>query len=369
MRNSIQTGTSVEILGSPFLIKSMRVDLRDVVLVGKGGVERTLDFHDFYNQMATGEIKLQGHAVDRGKVDWTPSEYCEALYRKDLVRLVESGHYLKADEDQKQQSLTRLGEQHSKSVPSAKSIKAYQRQYAKAGLEGLIPRFSGRGGHGWSVKSRPKALAEKILLETFAKDDKLNVASMTVIINDALKDELDVQGRPLSLSVKTISRMIRDMPRDVVLSQAMAELARERAISSIDILFNPEDCTAIFAVHPDDGRLIRLHNKTVGIPEVSFAVAKMLKKAYSGGNAEMNGHDYQRVYARMLAQFTADSQRRPKIKANNKALREREKVAEKAEIAGQLEKYTPQPADASVSPKADDSGEDDFEPAPRRPQP
>lgn len=34
MRNSIQTGTSVEILGSPFLIKSMRVDLRDVVLVG-----------------------------------------------------------------------------------------------------------------------------------------------------------------------------------------------------------------------------------------------------------------------------------------------------------------------------------------------
>lgn len=221
MRNSIQTGTSVEILGSPFLIKSMRVDLRDVVLVGKGGVERTLDFHDFYNQMATGEIKLPGHAVERGKVDWTPSEYCEALYRKDLVRLVESGHYLKADEDQKQQSLTRLGEQHSKSVPSAKSIKAYQRQYAKAGLEGLIPRFSGRGGHGWSVKSRPKALAEKILLETFAKDDKLNVASMTVIINDALKDELDAEGRPLSLSAKTISRMIRDMPRDVVLSGRM----------------------------------------------------------------------------------------------------------------------------------------------------
>lgn len=221
MRNPIHEGAVVQVSGDPFLIKSMRVDLRDIVLQGKGGVERTLDFQDFYNQMSSGSIRISGHSVERAKKNWTPSEYAEALYRKALVSLVESDQYLRADEDQKQQSVTRLGEQHGKSVPSAKSIKAYQRQYAKSGLEGLIPHFSCRGGRGWSDKSRPKALAEKILLETFAKDDKLNVAAMTVIINDALKDEHDAQGRPLTLSAKTISRMIQDMPRDMVLSGRM----------------------------------------------------------------------------------------------------------------------------------------------------
>src|SRR3989344_4663347 len=152
-------------------------------------------------------------------------------------------------------------------------------------------------------------------------------------------------------------------------SQALAALARERVISSVEIVFNPEDCTKIYAVHPDDGSLILLHNKTVGIPDVSFAVAKTLKKAYSGPADQMNGHDYQRVYAQMLAQFTADSQRRPKIRDNNKALRASAKKAAKADIADQFEKYVTQPEDRSLSPAVHDCGEDDFEPAPRRAQP
>jgi putative transposase len=149
-------------------------------------------------------------------------------------------------------------------------------------------------------------------------------------------------------------------------SLAMAALARTRVITSIDILFNPEDCTAIYAVHPDDGSLIQLGNKTVGIPAVSFTVAKALKKAYSGNAADMSGHDYQRVQAQMLAQFAADSRRRPKIKANNKALRQREKLVQKADIAEQLEVRMPKP---STSPLPTVDVDDDFAPAPRRGQP
>lgn len=90
MRNPIHEGAVVQVSGDPFLIKSMRVDLRDIVLQGKGGVERTLDFQDFYNQMSSGSIRILGHSVERAKKNWTPSEYAEALYRKALVRLVES---------------------------------------------------------------------------------------------------------------------------------------------------------------------------------------------------------------------------------------------------------------------------------------
>lgn len=146
-------------------------------------------------------------------------------------------------------------------------------------------------------------------------------------------------------------------------SHALAALARERAISQIEILFNPEDCTAVYAVHPDNDRLIKLENKTVGIPEVSFAVAKDLKKAYSGNAAVMSGHDYQRVHAQMLARFSADSQRRPKIKANNQALRQRERLVQKADIAEQFEERMPKP---SASPLPTVDSDDDFSPAPRR---
>ena len=148
-------------------------------------------------------------------------------------------------------------------------------------------------------------------------------------------------------------------------SRALAVLARERSLSDIDILFNPEDCTVIYAVHPDDGSHIPLQNKTVGMPEVSFEVAKTLKKAYSGHSATISGHDYQRVYAQMLAQFTADSQRRPSIKANNQALRAREKQAQKADIAAQFAQHAPKPRPLPPTPTLADS-DDEFRPAPRR---
>jgi putative transposase len=88
-----------------------------------------------------------------------------------------------------------------------------------------------------------------------------------------------------------------------------------------------------------------------------------LKKAYSGNATVMSGHDYQRVHAQMLAQFSADSRRRPKIKANNKALRQRERLVQKADIAEQFEERLPK---SSVSPLPIGDSDDDFSPAPRR---
>ena len=79
----------------------------------------------------------------------------------------------------------------------------------------------------------------------------------------------------------------------------------------------------------------------------------------------MSGHDYQRVHAQMLAQFTADSQRRPKIKANNQALRAREKLAQKADIAAQFEKHTPTQSGV-LRPAPAGETDDDFSPALRR---
>lgn len=643
MSPSLEAGQAVIWQGTCYVIKAIKPLLGDIVLEAKGGVERSVDTRAFYNQVASGEIALPGRKVEATKRSWSKTEQDEADFRQKLIELLVSLEAQSLDDQTCDGRVDAFCLLHQHKRPSNKTIQNYRRKFKCHGFEGLIPNFSHRGGSGWAKKSGAKEVAERVLIQTFMKDDKVNLSSVTMMINQELRDLCQDSGTQEQIDRKTISRLLQKLPSSLVKegrldprtfnlwnrqairrydvkqpferveidaktldvyccdefgnryteltmyamvcahasypigvyvsggkpseytllkvfefflspkdqafkdrfgivtdwvqpcgistvvldnasenfsdlslgivrrlgiqiefariargddkphvesffkasddgvftkmpgakqsqdkriknrhakaeaeacysieeiyrhivrfvadvyihrpnqklgfrygkpmtpkmameealsnflpvpppsldqlkklllevnrdtrqlqhygvdfegfqfhSQAMAALARERAISSIDILFNPEDCTAIFAVHPDDGSLIRLHNKTVGIPEVSFAVAKMLKKAYSGGNAEMNGHDYQRVYARMLAQFTADSQRRPKIKTNNKALREREKVSEKAEIAGQLEKYTPQPAGAFVSPKADDSGEDDFEPAPRRPQP
>ncbi|NWL79569.1 transposase [Pseudomonas taiwanensis] len=141
-----------------------------------------------------------------------------------------------------------------------------------------------------------------------------------------------------------------------------AQLARDREIQRVDIRFNPEDCTAIYFVHPDNQSLIRADNKMVGIPAVSFDVAKQLKKAYTGDPEQMTGHDYQREYARTLMRYAADSRKRPKIRDNNKKLREQERLRQKADIAEQLDKLSP-PVFSAHPLAADD--DDDFTPAPR----
>ena len=130
-------------------------------------------------------------------------------------------------------------------------------------------------------------------------------------------------------------------------------------------MFNPENCTEIYAVHPDDGSLIRLENNTVGVPQVSFEVAAELRKAYSGSAKSMSGHDYQRANAEMIAKFTHDSRRRPKIKANNQALRASTQVMHHAEVAEQLATHAPK-SNPTPDPDTLADLDDDFLPASRR---
>ncbi|WP_170962162.1 hypothetical protein [Ectopseudomonas oleovorans] len=42
MNNPIRENGVVNISGQPFIIKSLQVDLKDIVLRGKGGIERVI---------------------------------------------------------------------------------------------------------------------------------------------------------------------------------------------------------------------------------------------------------------------------------------------------------------------------------------
>lgn len=124
-------------------------------------------------------------------------------------------------------------------------------------------------------------------------------------------------------------------------SNAFAALARERTLQSVEILFNPEDCREIYALHPDNDSLVPLLNKTVGITAVSFATAKLLKKRYADGKALQSGHDYQRAYAEFQAQFASDSRRKPKIQDNNQKLRAQERKGLGVDVVAQLQPQLP----------------------------
>jgi putative transposase len=643
MNSNLEAGQAVVWQDTCYVIKAIKPLLGDIVLEAKGGVERAVDIRAFYNQVASGEIELPGRQVEATKRSWSKTEQQEADFRQQLIGLLVSLEGQSLDDQASNERVDAFCLLHQHKRPSNKTIQNYRRKFKCHGFEGLIPNFSHRGGSGWAKKSGAKEVAERVLIQTFMKDDKVNLSSVATMVNQELRVLCQDSGTGEKIDRKTISRVLQKLPsslvkegrldprtyslwnrqavrrydvkqpferveidaktldvyccdefgnryteltmyamvcahasypiavyvsggkpseytllkvfefffspkdqsfkdrfgietdwvqpcgiftvvldnasenfsdlslgivrrlgiqieyariargddkphvesffkaadegifnkmpgakksqdariknrhakaeaeacysieeiyRDLVKfvadvyihrpshklgfrygkrmtpklamdealasfmpvpppsldqlkklllevnretrqlqhygvdfegfqfhSHALAALARERVIKSIDILFNPEDCTAIYAVHPDDDSLIRLENKTVGIPDVSFAVAKALKKAYSGNPAGMEGHDYQRVYAQMLARFTADSQRRPKIRANNKALRMSAKKAAKADIADQFEKHVTQPENLSISSAVHDAAEDDFEPAPRRPQP
>jgi putative transposase len=637
MNPSLAAGQAVFWQDTCYVIKSIKPQLGDILLVAKGGVERTVDIRTFYNQIASGEIELPGRKIEATQRSWTQTEQQEADFRQQLIELLASLERQGLDEKASSARVDAfcLGHQHKR--PSNKTIQGYQHKFKCHGFEGLIPNFSQRGGSGWMKKTAAKEVAERVLIETFMKDDKVNLSSVATMVNEELRVLCKDTGAEEQIDRKTISRLLQQLPSSLVKegrldprtyslwnrqavrrydvkqpfervevdaktldvyccdeygnryteltmyamvcahasypiavyvsggkpseytllkvvefflapkdaafkerfgidtdwvqpcgistfvldnasenasdlalnivrrlgiqieyariargddkphvesffkaadeglfnkmpgakksqdsriknrhakaaseacysveeiyqhlvkfiadvyihrpnqklgfrygkpmtpksamdealanfmpvpppsldqlkklllevnretrqlqhygvdfegfqfhSLALASLARERVITSVDILFNPEDCTAIYAVHPDDGSLIRLHNKTVGMPDVSFTVAKALKKAYSGNATVMDGHDYRRVHAQMLAQFAADSQRRPKIKANNQALRQRERLVQKADIAEQFEERIPQ---QSASPLPTVDSDDDFSPAPRR---
>ena len=639
MNPSLHTGQVVVWQNTCYVIKAIKPALGDIVLEAKGGLERTVDIRALYNHIASGEITLPQRQIEATQRSWTASEQREADFRQQLVELKLALERQGIDQPARDAQLDAFCLQHGHKRPSNKTIKGYRKALKSHGFEGLIPNFSRRGGAGWAKKNAAKAVAEKVLIQTFMKDDKVNLSTVALLVNEELKTLNQVTGGDQTVDRKTIARLLQQLPSSLVKegrldprtfnlwnrqavrrydvklpferveidaktidvyccdeyghryteltlyamvcartsypvgvfvsggkpseytllkvfeffftpkdpafnarfgivtnwvqpcgiatvvldnasenfsdlalvivrrlgiqieyarvgrgddkphvesffkaadeglftkmpgakksqdkriknrhakaaaeacysieeiyrhlvafiadvyihqpdqklgfrhgkpmtiksamdealatflpvpppsleqlkklllevnrdtrklqhygvdfegfqfhSQALAVLARERVINSVDFLFNPENCTAIYALNPDDGSLIRLANKTVGIPEVSFEVAKTLKKAYSGPADTMSGHDYQRVHAQMLAQFTADSQRRPKIKANNQALRAREKLAQKADIAAQFEKHTPTQS-GILRPAPAGETDDDFSPALRR---
>lgn len=217
MNNPIRENALVEVSGQTFFIKSMQVDLKDIVLRGKAGIERVLDFQNFYNGLSSGNIKIPGYSPERTQKNWEPSEYAEAIFRKDIVKLFGKDEYKAASESEKAKLLVVLGEEHAKKVPVLKTIRKYQKKFSAGGFDALIPNYSERGGSGWNKKSKHKELAEKVILETFALDDKLNIAATARLVNLTLANEKDTGGAPVSISAHTVSRIINEMPRNMVL--------------------------------------------------------------------------------------------------------------------------------------------------------
>tara|TARA_R110000751_G_scaffold307870_1_gene433434 strand:- start:5999 stop:7918 length:1920 start_codon:yes stop_codon:yes gene_type:complete len=218
MISPIRESTVVEMNEDTLVIKTMNVDLQDIVLRGKGGVERTVDFSEFYNGIAAGTISIPGHSPKRTQKSWSPTEYAEGVFRSEIVKLIESDRYCKYESKEQEDLLKKLAVLHSKKVPSAKTIKGYQRKFANGGFDALLPDFSRRGGCGWTKKTEQKLLAKEMIDQIYAKDDKINITTITVLINDKLKDNLADDGNPQKISSRTVSRIIHSLPRDQVLT-------------------------------------------------------------------------------------------------------------------------------------------------------
>lgn len=221
MNNPIGAGGNLKFQGAPFVIRSMRADLRDVVLVGKGGVERTLDFDEFYNKIASGEIVFPGYEVARAGKNWLPSEYAEGVFRNSLVKFVSGHDYEAASESDKSAKLMDFCSQRDKAVPSEKTIRSYKKKFACGGFEALIPNYSARGGNGWRTKKAAKEIAMEVILESFSKDDKVSVTSLENLVIERLKEKTKETGVSLTLDRKTLARMIFEMPRDLAFGGRM----------------------------------------------------------------------------------------------------------------------------------------------------
>jgi putative transposase len=635
MSRNLEVGQAVIWQEICYLIKAIKPQLGDIALEGKGGIEYTLPLPTFYNYIASGEIALPGQQVAEAKRAWSDSEQLEAEFRLQLVELFSQLQRQGLDEQAQNAQVDRLCHELRRKRPSNKTILGYQRKYNAMGFAGLIPNFSRRGGSGWAKKEAAKQVAERVLIQRFMSDDKVNLTAVALEVDQQFKQLNESTGTALQLDRKTIGRQLLNLPKSLVKegrldprtfhlwnrqavrrydvkhpferveidattldlycsdesgtryseltlyamvcactsypvaihvcagkpsqytllklleffftpkdqafkerfqietdwvqpsafnvavldnasenhalaacltrrlgfqvefariargddkphvesffkalgtgllskmpgakrsqdkrvknrharaeaeacysineiyrqiikyvadhyihlprqklgfrhgkpmtikmamdaalqtfmpppppsldfvkrlildvhretrkvqhygldfegfqfhSQAFAQFLRERELAQVDIMYNPEDCTAIYAVHPDDASLIRLENKTVGVPQVSFEVAKALKKRFSGHAGVMTGHDYQRVYAEMCAEFAKDSLKRPKIKANNRAVREQEKATHQQAIAEQIDKCLPASGQA-VRARAED--DDDFMPARR----
>lgn len=90
-------------------------------------------------------------------------------------------------------------------------------------------------------------------------------------------------------------------------SQALEWLWRSRPRLILDIWFDPDDCTAIYAENPDDGRLIRLRVSLEALPKVSFECMKVLREAHAAHVREGKALLYADVIDRLMVDGLAAS--------------------------------------------------------------
>jgi putative transposase len=206
--NDIAVGQSLFCNDIPYCVKAIQLQLREVVLEGKGGVEQRFDFLSFNNAVSSGEITLPAYRVEVSERAWRPTELAEAQFRLDLLSKLETLHQQQLSATAIESALVDFCEELGRKLPSKSTLKTYQMSYRAAGFAGLIPNFARRGGSGWQKKEAAKAVADQLLVKEFMTDDKMNLTRITERINSQLGDA--------PLSRKTVARQLMLLPKSLV---------------------------------------------------------------------------------------------------------------------------------------------------------
>ena len=71
MRDGLKVGMCVKAGKDDFMIRDIKMELQDIVLLGKGGAEHTVDFNEFRNNLASGQYVIDGMAAAQKRQTWT----------------------------------------------------------------------------------------------------------------------------------------------------------------------------------------------------------------------------------------------------------------------------------------------------------
>lgn len=216
MNSNLQVSQAVVWQETCYVIKAIKPTLGDIVLEAKGGVERAVDIRAFYNLIASGEIELSQRQIEATQRSWTVSEQREADFRQQLLEFQRSLEKQGLDPSICDAQIDRYCQRHGHKRPSNKTIQRYRKDLKRLGFEGLIPNFSRRGGTGWAKKTAAKAVAEKVLIQTFMKDDKVNLSSVALMVNEELKMLNQATGADEKVDRKTIARLLQQLPSSLV---------------------------------------------------------------------------------------------------------------------------------------------------------
>ncbi|MBV2132298.1 hypothetical protein KRX52_05720 [Pseudomonas sp. MAP12] len=214
--NPVAVGQTVVWRDTCYQIKAIKPLLGDVVLEAKGGIEHTVDLGEFYNLIASGDMELPHRKTQEAQRAWTESEQREAEFRLQLIELVDELDKQSLEAPARNLRIDVFCQQHKRRRPSDRTLKGYWYRYKAFGFTGLIPNFSRRGGSGWEKKKQAREVATQTLIETFMKDDKISLSSVSVQVNDALKQLNQSTGTAEQIDRKTITRLLLGLPKSMV---------------------------------------------------------------------------------------------------------------------------------------------------------